>query len=272
MNKNIINIGIHPLRVPKTLYQNSIRKMINNLNRDNVKIKYVQIFISSPRSKRIVMKQAEDFKKFIKLSRLTVIAHSSYTNIPWGGIKVNASLEFTKKELEMCRRCGIQGLVIHIGIVKKYKELEKYLEIINIYAEKQDVIIYIEPTAVLPKNAELAKIIDITKFIKRIDRFENIGLCFDTAHLWASGISDMKIWYNNLMKLNYKRLMFHLNDSERLLGSGKDKHNVITKGNIWKNNNDWKYLIEQFNKNKQIFICEMKKNKEYTEIMDIISK
>lgn len=66
-----------------------------------------------------------------------------------------------------------------------------------------------------------------------------IGLCIDTAHLFACGTSfrDYNTAYTWLMDVaavtSGAPIMMHLNDSASTLGSGRDQHAMLTRGNIW---------------------------------------
>ena len=62
-----------------------------------------------------------------------------------------------------------------------------------------------------------------------------VGLCVDTAHVFSCGdsLDDYNLTMDWLNALPSVPIMFHLNDSASTLGSGKDKHEALTKGNIW---------------------------------------
>lgn len=78
----------------------------------------------------------------------------------------------------------------------------------------------------------------IRHIVEQIDNTKNIGLCLDTAHLFASGVSHLqehesvvKVFerYNDIMKIG----LVHLNDSLYEFGSFKDRHAPIGTSHIW---------------------------------------
>ncbi len=84
--------------------------------------------------------------------------------------------------------------------------------------------------------AELAELI---KLLDSIGLAGQIGICLDTQHLWASGISYTTIETADQMINDFDRLIglsrlkcFHLNDSKVPFGSMRDRHENIGKGTI----------------------------------------
>jgi len=79
----------------------------------------------------------------------------------------------------------------------------------------------------------------LTEVYDRIKKTERLGICIDTAHLFASGydVRTLKGWrepirrIERLVGLN-QILAFHLNDSRTPLGSRVDRHAHIGQGHI----------------------------------------
>jgi endonuclease IV len=75
---------------------------------------------------------------------------------------------------------------------------------------------------------------DYNKVFATADR--SIGLCVDTAHIWAAG-ADISTrikcakWFNSLCE--DIPVAIHLNDTKEVLGTGKDEHTMLGKGEIW---------------------------------------
>ncbi len=82
------------------------------------------------------------------------------------------------------------------------------------------------------KLEHLATIIDSVRFAKRL------GICLDTAHLFAAGYDFRARKYSSLMKslesldLLDRVRVWHLNDSKKDLGSRVDRHDHIGIGKI----------------------------------------
>jgi endonuclease IV len=67
-----------------------------------------------------------------------------------------------------------------------------------------------------------------------------IGVCVDTAHIWAAGadISSREMcsaWFDELGAFP---VAIHLNDSYNTIGSHSDKHACLGEGEIWSNGDD----------------------------------
>ena len=81
----------------------------------------------------------------------------------------------------------------------------------------------------------------LSSIIKKIKDKERIGICFDTCHSFASGYDFTTkqkyeaMWdkFDEVIGLKYL-YAFHLNDSERDLGSRVDRHTHIGQGKIGK--------------------------------------
>ena len=103
------------------------------------------------------------------------------------------------------------------------------------------------------------------------------GLCIDTAHIWTSGndistYDGAKRWFTELMDAPYiphDKIIIHLNDSERELGHGPDKHAALTKGKIWEKyqtrgqlKTSGLFFIMEFAKKYNIPLILERRNKE----------
>jgi deoxyribonuclease-4 len=82
---------------------------------------------------------------------------------------------------------------------------------------------------------------DLAELYERVKRPERLGVCLDTAHLFAAGydIRTAKSWNAVVRKASLlfglkEILAFHLNDSKTDLGSRVDRHEHIGKGKIGK--------------------------------------
>jgi deoxyribonuclease-4 len=85
------------------------------------------------------------------------------------------------------------------------------------------------------KLSHLATIFD------EVDAPKRLGICLDTAHLFAAGydIRTRKGWNKAIQEVSSMIglkhvLAFHLNDSKTMLGSRVDRHEHVGKGHIGK--------------------------------------
>ena len=207
------------------------------------------VFVANPRALTMVFtdKEADELKQYLSESKIKVIAHSSYVAMPWGG-NPHAAL-FIRTELNMCRRAGISGLVVHLPN-KSSEVVVKFLPML--FSHTQDVRIYLETPAVSPSKSFYEtpeKLNGLFQAIRsKVDpNLSRTGLCVDTAHLWSCGvdISSRKAaeeWLHGLEKcadvIPPGAIMFHLNDSMYDRGDGRDEHATLLRGKIWEDYKD----------------------------------
>ena len=178
-----------------------------------------------------------------------VIAHASYlinlsaTN-PNTLIKSRAAL---KDELGRCHELGVRGLVVHpgahlgrgvdAGVAAAAHSLELVLAELEREAPENTVPVLLENTAgqgtTLGSNlAELGQIITQCSSAR-------LGVCLDTCHAFAAGYPVQtetglaEFLDEATAQFSLERIgCFHLNDSQYPLGSRRDRHANLGKGEI----------------------------------------
>jgi len=156
------------------------------------------------------------------------------------------SLESLSQELEFAHSLGLPFLVMHPGAHLGAGEKAGLAQIIRgldeVFAATKGsrVRIALENTAgqgtcLGYKMEQLVAIYD------RVKNPERLGICLDTAHLFAAGydIRTVEGWQVPLRTLERliglkQILSFHLNDSQTCLGSRVDRHAHIGCGHIGK--------------------------------------
>ncbi len=157
--------------------------------------------------------------------------------------KEQKSLNAFIDELKRVEQLGLKYLNFHPGShLKKISEkecLEKIAKNLNIALQKTDsAIAVIETTAGQGSNLgykfeHLATLIDL------VEDKERIGVCIDTAHIFAAGYDiRTKESYNKTMD-EFDRIVgfeylkgMHLNDSKAKFESRVDRHHSLGKGEI----------------------------------------
>lgn len=116
---------------------------------------------------------------------------------------------------------------------------------------------------------------EIKRIIDSVDRDKqnNIGVCIDTCHIYAFGdynlsleseIDRMFKEFDDVIGLD-KLSLIHLNDSDTVRGSKKDRHALLGKGYIWKDDlSSLVYLLQKSKKIKVPMVLE-------TDISDIVT-
>ena len=148
-------------------------------------------------------------------------------------------------EIRRAGRLGVPTLITHpgahmgAGIESGLRRLTANLDAIFQATRKDpEVIVLLETTAgqgtgLGSRFEELAYVIEHTRFPERL------GICVDTAHLFAAGYDfrTPSAYTDTVLRLDevigLERIhFFHLNDSLRALGSRVDRHTHIGKGAI----------------------------------------
>lgn len=146
-------------------------------------------------------------------------------------------------EMKRCMQLDLDRLNFHPGShLRKIGIsdcLSRVAQSINMALEQtQGVIAVIENTAGQGSNLgwqfeEIAEIID------QVDDKRHIGVCLDTCHTFAAGY-DLRTQdackktfaeFDKVIGFNYLKGM-HLNDSKGILGSRKDRHHSLGRGEI----------------------------------------
>jgi deoxyribonuclease-4 len=154
----------------------------------------------------------------------------------------NKSIDLFVEELTRCGLLGIPYLVTHPGAhlgsgeEAGLKRVAKALDRIHAIVPK-GVITCLEITAGQGSSLgyKLEHLADIIEMTKADDR---LGVCLDTAHLFAAGYDFRGRKYAKFRKLVDSTVgidrvkVLHLNDSKKELGSRVDRHDHIGIGKI----------------------------------------
>lgn len=208
-----------------------------------------QVFLAGPRSFKFTVDEAEaaDLRAYIERSGMFVVAHGTYFDFPWNPAKPYPA-KFIRKELALCSRAGVAGLVVHLGkpdLAATTAMLPRLLWEPG-DAKARVPLIYLETPALKPASSHYEtpdKLAALFRAVRKIDpELRRFGVCIDTAHLWSCGVDlrtreAAEAWLAGLEAhhavLPPSRIMFHLNDSCSGCGTGVDKHAPLLAGTIW---------------------------------------
>jgi len=153
------------------------------------------------------------------------------------------SVELFIEELNRCALLGIPYLVTHPGSHMDAGEeagLTKIiaaLDVIHAQVKDAGVVTCLEATA--GQGTALGyKLEHLAEIIARVKQPKRLGVCLDTAHLFAAGYDFRGRRYAKFRKeldatIGAKRVkVIHLNDSKKGLGSRVDRHDHIGRGLI----------------------------------------
>ncbi|MCP4870135.1 MAG: deoxyribonuclease IV [Proteobacteria bacterium] len=175
-----------------------------------------------------------------------VVAHGSYlVNLGTADEELRKkSMTTMLEELERCERLQIPSLIFHpgshlgdgedVGIKRIAERLSQCLEATDGYQVQPTL----ENTAGQGTNIGY-RFDHLRQILDQVSEPERVGVCFDTQHAFASGIdiSTESGWeacwqeFDEVVGLD-KLTSFHVNDSDKPLGSRVDRHANIGKGLI----------------------------------------
>jgi deoxyribonuclease-4 len=153
------------------------------------------------------------------------------------------SVELFVEELRRCELLGIPYLVTHPGAhmgegeEKGLVKVAAALDVIHVQLPGAKTVTCLEITA--GQGSCLGHRLEhLAEIIARVKEPKRLGVCLDTAHLFAAGYDFRGRKYAKFRKelektVGLKRVkVWHLNDSKKALGSRVDRHDHIGRGLI----------------------------------------
>ena len=219
----------------------------------------LQVFVRNIRgwsSGPLKQKEIDEFlkkKEELKDEIWPIISHDSYLiNLASSDKeKLEKSYKAMLDELTKVNQLGIEYENMHPGVIpliekdkiSKEEALTQIASQLNTLMEKTKhakTIILLEITAGQGKGLG-NKFHHFKTLISKIKDKKRIGVCFDTAHAFAAGYNFTtkkkyeEMWneFDDVIGLKYL-FAFHLNDTDKELGSRVDRHTHIGQGKIRK--------------------------------------
>ncbi|MGI8905249.1 MAG: deoxyribonuclease IV [Candidatus Sumerlaeaceae bacterium] len=210
----------------------------------------IQVFVKGNTRWQWPPLKPEDIKQFRegmeRKSIRSVIAHAIYlVNLCSDKPEfVRKSIDDMIDEVNRCDVLGIPGVVMHpgahcgAGCEAGIEAIAHGLNEVFASTPKGTARILLETTAgqgscLGNQFEELAAIID------GVERKDRLGVCLDTCHVFAAGFDVRTREGYDLMWKDFDRIVgrkmlmaIHLNDSKQPLGSRKDRHEHIGKGQL----------------------------------------
>ncbi len=220
----------------------------------------IQVFIRNVRgwaSGPLKQKEIDDFidkKEELKDEIWSVISHNSYL-INLASLdreKLEKSYYAMQDELVKAEQLKLDYDIMHPGVIPmsekdeitKVEALTQIANQLNKLMEdtnESKVKILLEITAGQGKGLG-NKFHHFKTLLSKIKNKQRIGICFDTAHAFAAGYdfttkkkyNEMWHEFEDIIGLKYL-FAFHLNDTDKDLGTRVDRHMHIGQGKIGKN-------------------------------------
>jgi deoxyribonuclease IV len=153
------------------------------------------------------------------------------------------SIDLFVEEIMRCELLGIPFLVTHPGAhlgtgeEAGLRRVAEAMDIVHDRVGSGDVVTCLEITA--GQGSSLGyKLEHLAEIIQRVKQPKRLGVCLDTAHLFAAGYDFRGRKYAAFRKQIEKTIglrsvkVLHLNDSKKALGSRVDRHEHIGRGTI----------------------------------------
>ncbi len=205
------------------------------------------LFVRSPRqwaAPPLGEEAVEEFRNVREGSGVeVVVAHASYLiNLAGEPPQRKNGLGAVREDLARCAALGIEYLVLHpgscpdleTGIRRIVDGLDEALETVA----KKRVRLLLEVTAG-QGNCIGHRFEHLAELLARVRLKSRVGVCLDTAHMFASGydLRKPKAWRETMDAfgsiIGFKHLhAMHVNDSKKPLGSRVDRHEHIGEGKI----------------------------------------
>ncbi|MBV8780707.1 MAG: deoxyribonuclease IV [Phycisphaerae bacterium] len=184
-------------------------------------------------------------KESRRLKMKRTVSHDSYLinlanadDLIW-----QKSIELFIDEVSRCDALSIPYLVTHPGAhlgtgeAAGLARVAAALDIVHARLPKSRTITCLEITA--GQGTSLGYTLEhLAEIMNAVDAPKRLGVCLDTAHLFAAGYDFRGRKYRSFRKrldalIGVKRVkVLHLNDSKKALGSRVDRHDHIGRGEI----------------------------------------
>ena len=215
-----------------------------------IKAEAIQVFASNPRGWAMPEPNPEAdaaFRSKAEALDIETYVHAPFLinlGSPTEGTYKN-SLASTAYSLRRGRDIGALGVVIHTGsavdeshIEKAWKQIHDGMMPILSALKDDDPWLLLEPTAGQGQSL-VRKLDDLTQYFEALEWHPKVGVCLDTCHVFAAGHDikskgGMKSTIDLLVDVvGQERIqLIHANDSMDVLGSLKDRHENLGKGEI----------------------------------------
>ncbi len=208
----------------------------------------MQVFAQSPRQWRYPeanLERATEFGKAWPTSAVVerVVCHAPYlVNLATpDNVLYERSCQCLADNLRAATAMGASGLVLHLGShlgLGFEARLDAVATAIRRVLDESDGVLVLENTAgaggTIGRSFE-----ELGRVIERAVDDPRLGVCIDTQHLWASGVSFGTVAAADRVVRSLDRAVgldrlacLHVNDSKVGLGSGVDRHETVGYGAI----------------------------------------
>lgn len=209
----------------------------------------MQIFTKSPmmaKLREVTKDEAAEIANWKERKEIkSLVIHASYLlNFAKKIDKTDYAMKSLVEDLENAEKIGAEGVVLHMGkTLKSHPALAEKLFVENIEtalktARASRAKVILENTA--GQGSEMGYLIEeYARIFNKIRDHKRLGICLDTAHLFAAGYDLRKKEGVEKFLDQYQKVLdwpslvaIHFNDSKKPLLSRVDRHEDIGRGTI----------------------------------------
>jgi len=169
----------------------------------------------------------------LRNSPIPVIVHAPYiVNLASANNKIRIpSRKVLQQTMDAAAEIGAAAVVVHGGHVDANDTIEAGVErwVKGIESLETDVPLYLENTA--GGDHAMARHFDTIARLWERTGDTGVGFCLDTCHAWAAG-EELVEAAERILAVTGRIDLVHCNDSKDECGSGRDRHENLTKGQI----------------------------------------
>jgi len=195
------------------------------------KLPVCQVFLSNPQKVEFTKIDESELEKMKKLN-IPWYVHSPYHLNIGKKSKDDYQIKLALHELSLANKGGSKGYVLHLGTNKDEKEGEEIAK--NTIQQMLEGATKQTPLLLETQAGEgndlftsLESLVDLYKHFKGDER---LGICVDSAHVWAVGYNPLTFLETITKLLPGSVKLIHFNDSSCHRGSRKDRHALAGKG------------------------------------------
>lgn len=198
---------------------------------DGLGMSAAQIFVGSPRTWRRPDLPSADIQTLKDLT-FPIFIHAPYILNPASanpGVRAG-TIKSLQKELDNCAKIAGEGVVIHAGQAGGESTMEEAISRWQEVLKRVDLTapIIIENTAG-GKTAPGRHLGDFLKLMEALAPF-GVEYCIDTCHSWTGGFGLEGLSSTLMSELGRPPRVIHMNGSQDLPGSGRDRHSNLLIG------------------------------------------
>lgn len=214
-----------------------------------LKLECLQIFLRNPRGSKarlLTASEVEYFKEITALNNINpIVVHVSYVCNPAAAEPGLYELAHAiiAEDLQRCTLVGAEYLVLHPGSYTSSTSrqgIDRVAQLLNKVLDKNDGEATILLETMSGQGTEVGRDFgELAEIIKRVNRQDRIGVCYDTCHTYAAGYDCSSRAGLDLVlseidnSLGRERIkLVHANDCRSALGSHRDRHAHIGAGSI----------------------------------------